>query len=286
MAHSRRDFLRNTACALGGVALASMVESLGLINAYAQTGAASDYRALVCVFLNGGNDCNNMVIPFDPNISTEYPAYSAVRNASGLAIPQASLVQITPSNLGGRQFGLHPNLSPEVATPTAAKGLLDVWNQGRLAVVSNVGPLVEPLTRTTYQNGRGKRPLQLFSHSDQVGLWQASIADNASQTGWGGRIADKTGALNGAATFPQIVTIAGISLFVTGTNARPLAIADSNTALASVLPYNDAPSPFTAAQNAARRAAFDSFRSLDAGVQLVRAAADIRSSALQTRTAL
>src|SRR5438270_3856891 len=285
MAHSRRDFLRNTACALGGVALASMVESLGLINAYAQTGAASDYRALVCVFLNGGNDCNNTVIPFDPNIPTEYPAYSAVRNASGLAIPQASLVQITPSNLGGRQFGLHPNLSPEVATPTAAKGLLDVWNQGRLAIVANVGPLVEPLTRTTYQNGTGKKPLQLFSHSDQVGLWQSSIANKASQSGWGGRIADKTGGLNCSASFPQVVTIAGISLFVTGANARPLAIADSNTPLANVLPLNDAPG-FTAAQNTARRTAFDSIRSLDLGFTLVKAASDTRSSALQTRTAL
>src|SRR5256885_9679160 len=96
------------------------------------------------------------------------------------------------------------------------------WNNGNLAIVANVGPLGEPLTRTTYQNGTGRKPLQLFSHSDQVGLWQSSIANNASQTGWGGRTADKTGALNGPASFPQVVTIAGISLFVTGVNARPL----------------------------------------------------------------
>src|SRR2546423_524056 len=144
---------------------------------------------------------------------------------------------------------------------------------------------VEPLTRTTYQNGTGKKPLQLFSHSDQVGLWQSSIANNASQTGWGGRIADKTGALNGSASFPQVVTIAGISLFVTGANARPLARADSHTPLANVLPLNDAPR-FTSAQNTARRTAFDSIRSLDLGFTLVKAASDTRSSALQTRTAL
>src|SRR5438270_3524606 len=278
MAHSRRDFLRNTACALGGVALASTIESLGLINAYAQAGAATDYRALVCVFLNGGNDCNNTVVDLN-----QFTSYNNVRSASGLSLAQSSFIPVSPTN--GGSFGLHPNLSPEVGTPGATKGLLDVWNQGRLAIVANVGPLVEPLTRTTYQNGTGKKPLQLFSHSDQVGLWQSSIANNASQTGWGGRVADKTGGLNGAATFPQVITIAGISLFVTGTNSRPLAIADSNTALANVLPYSDAPG-FTAAQTAARRAAFDSFRALDPGVLLVRAAADIRSSALQTRTAL
>src|SRR5205085_10069710 len=285
MAHSRRDFLRNSACALGGVALASTVESLGLINAYAQSAAATDYRALVCVFLSGGNDCNNTVVSLD-----QFASYDSIRTASGLGLAQSSFIPVSPA--GGGSYGLHPNLSPDAPTPANPtptppqfKGLFDVWNQGKLAVVSNVGPLVEPLTRTTYQNGTGKKPLQLFSHSDQVGLWQSSIANNASQTGWGGRIADKTGALNGSASFPQVVTIAGISLFVTGANARPLAIADSNTPLANVLPLNDAPG-FTSAQNTARRTAFDSIRSLDLGFTLVKAAADTRSSALQTRTAL
>jgi uncharacterized protein (DUF1501 family) len=278
MAQTRRDFLRNTACALGGVALASTVESLGLVSAYAQSAAATDYRALVCIFLSGGNDCNNTVVDLN-----QFTNYNNVRSASGLGLAQSSFIPVSPA--GGGSYGLHPNLSPEVGAPGSAKGLLDVWNAGKLAIVANVGPLVEPLTRTTYQNGTGKKPLQLFSHSDQVGLWQSSIANNASQTGWGGRVADKAGPLNGAATFPQVVTIAGISLFVTGLNARPLAISDSNTALANVLPYSDAPG-FTSAQNAARKSAFDSLRSLDPGVLLVKAAADIRSSALQTRDAL
>jgi uncharacterized protein (DUF1501 family) len=277
MAQTRRDFLRNTACALGGVALASTVESLGLINAYAQSAAATDYRALVCIFLSGGNDCNNTVVDLN-----QFTSYNNVRSASGLGLAQASLI---PISANGGSYGLHPNLSPEVGTPGATKGLLDLWNAGKLAVVANVGPLVEPLTRQTYQNGTGKRPVQLFSHSDQVGLWQSSVATGVSQTGWGGRVADKTGGLNGPATFPQVVTIAGISLFVTGLNSRPLAISDSNTALANVLPLSDAPG-FTSAQNTARRAAFDSIRALDPGVVLIKAAADVRSSALQTRTAL
>jgi uncharacterized protein (DUF1501 family) len=285
MARTRRDFLRDTACALGGVALASTFESLGLVSAYAQT-ATADYRALVCIFLSGGNDCNNTVVDlnqFNGPVGSTTTGYSNVRNASGLGLAQSSFIPISPLN--GGSYGLHPSLSPEFFTPGATEGLLSIWNNGNLAIVANVGPLVEPLTRQTYQNGKGRKPLQLFSHSDQVGLWQSSIANNASQTGWGGRVADKSAGLNGAATFPQVVTIAGISLFVTGLNSRPLAISDSNTALANVLPYSDAPG-FTSAQNTARRAAFDSFRSLDPGVQLVKAAADIRSSALQTRTAL
>jgi uncharacterized protein (DUF1501 family) len=272
MAQSRRDFLRNSACAVGSMALASTVESLGLVNAFAQSGGASDYRALVCIFLSGGNDCNNLLVDLN-----QYSNYNTIRGGSaGLAIPQSSLLPIAPS--GGGSFGLHPNL-PEIKT---------LFDQGQLAVVANVGPLVEPLTRVTYQNGTGKKPLQLFSHSDQVGLWQSSVANSVVQTGWGGRIADKTGGLNGSATFSQVTSIAGISLFVTGQNTRPLAIGDSNTALSAVLPLNNTPgaSGFSSSQNTARRTAFDQVRALDPGIVLIKAASDIRSSALQTQAAL
>lgn len=269
MTTTRRDFLRKTGCLLGGAALVSTIDSFGLLNAYAQSGA--DYRALVCIFLNGGNDGNNMIVPLD----AEFSAYNSVRGgAAGLAHTQASLLPVNP--LSGRQFGFHPNM-PEMR---------DLFNQGKLAVVSNVGPLVEPLTRATYQNGTGKKPLQLFSHSDQVNEWQTSLAGSVSQTGWGGRTADRTSGLNGAATFPQLVSIAGISTFVIGTSARPLAISDSRTALSAVLPLNNAPSPATAAENSARRAAMDRLRSYDLEPALVKAASDTTSSALQTRDTL
>ena len=268
MPTSRRDFLRQTGCLLGTAALASTFDSLGLINAYAQTTAA-DYRALVCIFLNGGNDGNNMIVPLD----AEYTAYQNVRGASTLALTQASLLPVNP--MSGRQFGFHPNM-PEMQS---------LFNQGKVGVVCNVGPLVEPLTRSTYQNGTGKKPLQLFSHSDQVGLWQTSTADTVSQTGWGGRTADRTAFLNGAATFPQVISIAGISLFATGLNTRPLAISDSRTSLSSVLPLSNAPGATTAETNA-RRASLDALRTYDQSALLVKAASDVTSSALQTRDAL
>lgn len=288
MSTSRRDFLRASACTLGGLALASTVESLGLVGAYAQT--ASDYRALVCVFLNGGNDGNNVVVPLDDATFNEYDRIRiGTNNSIGLGLPKSSLVPVSPPGQG-RQFGLHPSLAPEAANPSiASKGLLDVWNQGRLAVVCNVGPLVEPLTRTAYLNGTGKRPLQLFSHSDQLSQWQSAVANAVSRTGWGGRLADRSASLNGAATFPQIVTIAGTSLFVTGANALPLAINDSRSTLGASLPLTmtaNSSGSSSPSDVSTRRAAFDALRTLDADKILVRADADIRSSALRTKSQL
>lgn len=278
MGTTRRDFLRNTGCALGGMALASTLESFSIVHALTPQ-AATDYRALVCIFLNGGNDGNNLLVSLDqyngPSGST-VEGYSNVRSASGLAIPQTSLLPVSP--LSGGSYGFHPNM-PEMR---------DLFNQGKLGVVVNVGPLVEPLTRTTYQNGTGKKPLQLFSHSDQVNLFQTAIANNVSQTGWGGRLADITKVLNGAATFPQNISIAGINLLLTGVNTRQLAIGDSNTALSNVLPLNNPPGSagFNSAQNTARRTSFDELRTLNQDIQLIKAASDTRSSALQTSQAL
>lgn len=267
MANTRRDFLRTSACALGGMALASSLETFGVVHALTPQ-AAPDYRALVCVFLNGGNDGNNMFLDLN-----QYSQYSTARNAAQLAIPQASFLSVAP--VSGGSFGFHPNM-PEMQT---------LFNQGKLAVLCNIGPLVEPLTRTTYQNGTGKKPLQLFSHSDQVGLYQTAIANSVSQTGWGGRLADKTLGLNGAATFPSNVSIAGVNLYLTGVDTRQLAVADSNTSLANVLQLNNAPSA-TASEISSRLASFNELRTFDTNFKLIKAASEIRSSSIQTDNAL
>src|SRR6185503_10631461 len=269
MAITRRDFLRTTACALGGTALASSIDTFGIVHALTPQ-AATDYKALVCVFLNGGNDGNNMLVSLD-----QYNEYSNVRSAAGLAIAQGgapgSLLPISP--VSGGSYGFHPNM-PEMQ---------NLFNQGKLAVLCNNGPLVEPLTRTTYQNGTGKKPLQLFSHSDQVGLFQTAIANSVSQTGWGGRLADKTAGLNGSATFPSNISIAGINLLLSGVDTRQLAVADSNTSLANVLQLNAAP---TTAEQTPRFASFNELRTLDNNFKLVKAASDTRSSSIQTDDAL
>jgi uncharacterized protein (DUF1501 family) len=284
MAKSRRDFLRNSVCALGGVALASSVESFGIVHALTPQ-QAPNYKALVCIFMNGGNDGNNMFVSLDqyngPAGST-VEGYRNVRNPANLpqdnqpanlclAVPQASLLAVSPAS--GGSYGFHPNM-PEIR---------DLFTSGKVAMVCNVGPLVEPLTRTTYQNGTGKKPLQLFSHSDQVGLFHTAIANNASQTGWSGRVADLTRVLNGSATFPQNISIAGLQLLLTGVDTRQLAVADSNTTLANVLQLTMSGST---AEQTARLAAFDEMRAFDNDFKLVKAASDTRSSALQTDKAL
>ncbi len=275
MSQSRRDFLRTTACALGGMALASSIDTFGVVQALMPQ-AATGYKALVCIFLNGGNDGNNMFVSLDqyngPAGST-VEGYANVRAASGLAIPQASLLPVSP--VSGGSYGFHPNM-PEVR---------DLFNQGKLAVLCNNGPLVEPLTRTTYQNGSGKKPLQLFSHSDQVGLFQTAISNSVSQTGWGGRLADRTFGLNGVATFPSNVSIAGINLLLTGVDTRQLAVADSNTSLANVLQLNNG-SGLSSSDNSSRLASFNELRTLDNNFKLIKAASDTRSSSMQTDAAL
>ena len=265
MAITRRDFLRSSACAVGSAALASSIDTFSMVHALTPE-AASDYKALVCVFLNGGNDGNNMFVSLD-----QYAGYSNARLAAGLAIAHDDLLQVSP--VSGGSYGFHPNMS----------GMKDLFNQGKLAVLCNNGPLVEPLTRTTYQNGTGKKPLQLFSHSDQVGLFQTAIANNVSQTGWGGRLADKTQGLNGSATFPSNISIAGINLLLSGVDTRQLAVADSGTPLANVLQLNFAP---TTAEQTPRLASFTELRTLDNNFKLVKAASDTRTSSIQTDDAL
>jgi uncharacterized protein (DUF1501 family) len=267
MSHSRRDFLRTTACALGSYALASSIENFGVVHALTPQ-AATDYKALVMVFLNGGNDGNNMFLDMN-----QYSTYFNARNAAQLALQDTTFLQVSPA-IGGT-YGFHPSM-PEMQT---------LFNQGKLAVLCNSGPLVEPLTKASYQ-GSGKKPLQLFSHSDQVGLYQSSIANAVSQTGWGGRLADRTIGLNGSATFPSNVSINGVNLYLTGVDTRQLAVADSNTSLANVLVLSNAPNSPTANEINSRLTAFNQIRTFDNGFKLIKAASDIRSSAIQTDNAL
>src|SRR5437879_6333723 len=136
MNESRRKCLAQSACGLSAAALISAADRLGLINSIvqAQEAVATDYKALVCVFLSGGSDCNNMVVPLD----SEYNTYFTQRNPSSLAISNSALVPITDP-ISGRQFGLHPNLSPEAHNVGQAAGLLGPWSDGKLAVLCNYG---------------------------------------------------------------------------------------------------------------------------------------------------
>ena len=141
---------------------------------------AGDYKALVCIFLGGGNDGVSTIVPWDDyNVSGggSTNGYDNVRSGSGLAVPKSALLKITPATTAGVSYGFHPNLSPEANNASQLKGLLDVWNQGKLAVLCNVGPLLQPITRAQYQANIG-HPYQLFSHSDQQTQMQTSVSHN------------------------------------------------------------------------------------------------------------
>jgi len=283
MAQPRRKFLIDSACGLSAAALLAGVERLGAINAFAQQqpAVAGDYKALVCIFLYGGNDGNNTLVPWDDYFNPG--GYNAVRNSgSGLGIPQSTLLKITPTNTGGVAYGFHPNLSPEANNAGQAKGLLDVWNQGKLAVLCNVGTLVQPITRDQYLANIG-HPYQLFSHSDQQTESQTSTANTVGQTGWGGRIADVTSTLNGSTPLPMNVSVAGTAVFATGSSSRQLAISPY-TPLNSALQLKIEGG--SSADQTARRAAFQQLLAFDRESIPINAADDTTNQALVASAAL
>jgi uncharacterized protein (DUF1501 family) len=202
-AFSRREFIRQAACAaVGTAAMTCAIRDLRFMNAAVAQSNITDYKALVCIFLAGGNDSNNLVVP---TIPSEYNNYAAIRTPV-LALPQNSLLPISPSNFDGHNYGLHP-CCPQLQT---------LFGQGRLAVLFNTGTLSYPLTKAVYNSTPSKRPPQLFSHADQVTQWQTSIPDQPALTGWGGRCADLLNAVEPTAPVSLSVTLAGANTFEVG----------------------------------------------------------------------
>ncbi|MEP7015838.1 MAG: DUF1501 domain-containing protein [Verrucomicrobiota bacterium] len=205
---TRRTFIRQAACAaLGTTGLLSTIWDLRKLSAATMT---NDYKALVCLFLYGGNDANNVLVPSD---TAPYNTYAAARG--NLAIPRASLRPLTITSGDGRNYGLHPNLT-EVA---------NLFNQGKLTMVANVGTLVAPTTRTDYINGTAAVPRNLFSHEDQSVQWMTSVPDRGDiRTGWGGRSADLLASLNGNSNVSLALSIAGTNTFEVGNTVVPYLI--------------------------------------------------------------
>ena len=253
---SRRAFLRQAA-ALSSAGLASRFDFINAIGS-ANAQAASDYKALVCVFLFGGNDGNNTVIPLD---STGYAQYATARPiASGIQLAQGSLLPIQPVNTG-MPLGLHPALAQVQA----------LFKQNKAAVLANVGTLLAPTSQAQYN--AGQRPLSLYSHSDQQAQWQSSISNNAAGTGWGGRLADSVAAYNAGSGFPVVTSLDGTVLFTTGTTSVPLSI--PVTGAFALAGFNG-----TAASNA-RMAALTQLQASDTGNVFAAGANAIGSQALK-----
>lgn len=207
--HSRRQFLRTASLAsMAGISASPFILGLNSMAAMAQGSGASGYKALVCVFLQGGNDGHGTVIATDP---TSFAAFTQARSgAPGLAYPQSELLPIvlkTPQS--GRTFALNP----------ALVGVQNLFNAGRAAIVANSGTLIAPATKAQVNAASVPLPASLFSHFDQTAAWQA-IASNggsAEHVGWGGAVADLIESMNmNSNSMFTCISTAGIALFLSG----------------------------------------------------------------------
>jgi uncharacterized protein (DUF1501 family) len=258
MAFSRRDFLKRACCTAAAGFAAASFNRFGLVNALAQS--AQDYKALVCVFLFGGNDSNNMVVPLS---SSGYSSYQQIRSV--LALPQGSLLPIAPPSAGS--FGFHPKF-PEMQS---------LFNQKHLAVLTNVGTLVRPTTRAQFQQRQVNLPQNLFSHEDQQAQMQTAALDGNGQTGWAGRTADKIQSIYGG-TFPVIISLAGTNIFCEGLTARSIESSGDPTKLLSGFG--------SSAESQGRMSTLQSLLTFDTGVSLIQQASSITGNALQDSNAL
>jgi uncharacterized protein (DUF1501 family) len=252
-APTRRALLR-AACAL--TAAGALPE--------AQAQSQSDYKALVCVFLAGGCDGHNVLIPMEVGAHAEY---RRLRGALALPDNSATLLPITTTT--GQAYALHSGLT----------AIHSLWAQGRLAAIANVGPLAAPTTQAQILAGSATLPSNLFSHADQMLIAQAGNAHGGG-TGWGGRSVDAVIARNGSSTFPAAVSLSGTALFNAGAQAASASlIPDDQLDMSGFNVWPDS------AANA-RRQGLNEILNLDGGVRLVQAANRVRRDAISLNALL
>jgi uncharacterized protein (DUF1501 family) len=264
----RRAFLK---AATQGAFAVTAVPTLGQLSQWTEfalgnTPARGPYKALVCLYLAGGHDSFNMLVP---RSGADYTAYATTRDV--LAVPSASVLPLTPITVSGRDFGLHPS----------ASALQTLFAAGKLAFVANVGTLVQPITKAQYQSGSVQKPKNLFSHSDQTTLWNAQSALPTTPHGWAGRMADFVLPLNNSSPLSPAITLAGSTRLLRGQTVAPYAMTTSGTVTLSGTSGTD---------GARRLAALQNVLAQSHGHVMERAFADVREEAMaldgQIRNAL
>ena len=217
---SRRQFIGQANCAAVGTAsLLSSLLSLRLTAGAASASNFTDYKALVCLFLNGGNDSFNMLVPRQQSAYNEYEQVRGGVGGTGLAIPRSDLHQITSSlqnssaGAGYSDFGIHPDL-PYLKT---------LYDQGDLAFVSNVGSLIEPTSLVQYNDGSKPKPEGLFSHPDHQIHWQTLVPQvrGSAPKGWGGRMAEVMSHANQQSNIAMNISLSGANVLQSGTTTVP-----------------------------------------------------------------
>ncbi len=207
---SRREFLRAASVlSVVGSAAAPFALNLATIGAAAAQTTPGDYKAIVCLFMAGGNDHANTVLATDPTSWNDYQTVRTTTETNSIALPFGSVLPITPAtSQAGRSFGLHPQLG----------ALKELFDDGRAAIIANVGPLIAPTTKAQYKAASVALPPKLFSHNDQQSLWQSCHPEGAA-SGWGGRMGDLFSATNGHNIF-TCISAAGNAVFLSGTSVQ------------------------------------------------------------------
>jgi len=197
---SRRRFLQSSCAAVSVAPLLNTILDLRLLSSLAEAQQGDDYKALVCVFLYGGNDGSNTIVPLS---AERYNEYRTMRG--GLALPSGSLLPLIQKAKDGVEYGLHESM----------KEIQEVINRGKGALLFNVGPLNAPTTRDDFVRRASHLPPQLFSHSDQTLQWQTCMGAD-SRTGWAGRIADVLNGMNGEDSLSMCISVAGMNVLEIG----------------------------------------------------------------------
>ena len=234
--YSRRDFLRGTCAALCAGAGGALLPQLGLMgSALANVrGALPGYKALVCVYLAGGNDSFNLLVPRDSqSAGSRYSTYrnsrggiyNADSNPLGLALDFNQLLDVGTPIGQSIAYGMHPQMADYAVTRNGNSylypGLRTLFGNGqqKLAVIANVGSLIQPISRGEFNSG-APRPPQLYSHNDQENLWNLGRGDNSTTQGWGGKLMDRIDP-GGNPALPPCISVAGNSRFQIGSSVFP-----------------------------------------------------------------
>src|SRR5262245_59219874 len=241
MTYSRRRFLHHSL--LVGATAAAQMNSLGKL---AHAAGPTDYKALVCILLAGGADSFNMLVPYD---AARYSAYTNFR--ADLALAHDTLLPLTYTGPNAETYGVHPGLG-------GAKSLFD---QGKLAFITNVGTLAEPTDKASYVAGTVRLPLGLFSHADKISQWQTSVPDRRIATGVAGRMADIVTAGQPHGPISMNISVSGSNVFQTGQIVTDYSL-DATDGVRLLAGYRDANAAvFTTAVDAMLAAGYnDAFR--------------------------
>ena len=238
---NRRELLKVMLSAgIGLSTFGAWGRNLNLVNAFTKTQSFSDHKALVCIFLYGGNDSYNMLIPTQ---NAEYQIYAGVRQ--NLAVDQNSILALSPNT----------PLAYELGVPESMSAVAELFNQQKLSFISNVGTLLQPSTKEEVLTGAVALPTQLFSHNDQQALWQLGVANKSVNSGWAGRMADLIADTN-TSGLPINLSLQGTNTLQVGDLTQPYSIDPSGVPLFEALnPEHD--------WNASRISSLDSLLALN-----------------------